>query len=193
MGKALRRSLATANLKKFGRLQKFVDGNWRHSRAGDYGIALWNKGVKDCVFVFEVCEVVDSSHIRVRFVDDGKVMTIVPKHMPIVTAGDGDVIAKINALCKELWPNNFDDSGEDSGGEMVEVSDDDPKEQYDLNFNSVSELKSELTDVFDKLLRMCDRIESDVSSLAEHTTSSTSGNHHHQLDVLYHAAKKYLV
>ncbi len=193
MSKRLRRSLATANLKKFGLLENLVTGNWRHSRAGDYGIALWNKHVRDCVFVFEVCEVVDSSHIKVRFVDDGEVMTIVPKNMPIVTTGDEDLIAKINALCKKLWPDNFDDSSDDSGDEMVEKSDEDSKQEYDCNFQTVSELKRELTDVFDKLLRACDRIESNVLPPGPRMDSSTSGNRHSQFDALYHEAKKHLV
>lgn len=104
---------ACRNQGKFSRLQAMADSKWSSSKAGDFGLALWNKRAVDCVYEFVVCRV-SGSFLWVRFVGEEEDTQIVPRKMPVVTTHSLDLMQELRAECRVLWPKLFLDSDEDS-------------------------------------------------------------------------------
>ena len=104
---------ARRNQGKFARLRAMADRNWRCSRAGDFGLALWNKRAVDCVYEFVVCRV-SGPCILVRFVGEDEETQIVPEKMPVVTTSSADLMQELRAECRVMWPKLFSASDEDS-------------------------------------------------------------------------------
>ena len=109
---------ARRNEGKFTRLRAMADSNWTCSRAGDFGLALWNKRAVDCVYEF-VVSCVSDSFLWVRFVGEDEDIQIVPEKMPVVTTPSSDLMQELRTECRVMWPNLFSASDE--------YSDDDDK------------------------------------------------------------------
>ena len=109
---------ARRNQGKFSRLRAMADRNWRCSRRGDFGLALWNKRAADCVYEFEVCRV-SGPCLWVRFHGEDQDTQIVPEKMPVVTTSSADLMQELRAECCVMWPKLFsasdDDSDDDDG------------------------------------------------------------------------------
>ena len=94
---------ARRNQGKFSRLRAMADRNWRCSRRGDFGLALWNKRAADCVYEFEVCRV-SGSCLWVRFHGEDQDTQIVPEKMPVVTTSSADLMQELRAECSDERP-----------------------------------------------------------------------------------------
>jgi len=104
---------ARRNEGKFSRLRAMADRDWRCSRPGDFGLALWNKRAVDCVYEFVVCRV-SGPCLWVRFHGDDEDAQIVPEKMPVVTTFCADLMRELRAECRVMWPKLFSSSDEDS-------------------------------------------------------------------------------
>ena len=102
---------ACRNQGKFSRLRAMADRDWSCSKAGDLGLALWNKRAVDCVYEFVVSRV-SRSFLWVRFVGDDADTKIVPNKMPVVTTHSLDLMQELRAECRVMWPKLFLDSDE---------------------------------------------------------------------------------